>query len=28
VTTGLQTLERVEITSGLEPDSRLLNPNE
>ena len=28
VTTGLQTLERVEITSGLEPGSQLLNPTE
>lgn len=28
VTTGLHTLERVEITSGLEPGTQLLNPNE
>lgn len=28
VATGLQTLERVEITSGLEAGSQLLNPNE
>lgn len=28
VTTGLHTLERVEITSGLEPGSQLLNPNQ